>query len=47
MERWMLSRLKEDLDMISESAAQIIQVKEQLIGAVREMKPRPSLSRMC
>ncbi|MCK6568412.1 MAG: GAF domain-containing protein [Anaerolineales bacterium] len=35
--------LKEDLDMISESAAQIIQVKEQLIGAVREMKPRPVL----
>jgi CheY-like chemotaxis protein len=29
--------------MISESAAQIIQVKEQLIGAVREMKPRPVL----
>jgi len=35
--------LREDLDMISESAAQIIQVKEQLIGAVREMKPRPVL----
>lgn len=35
--------LREDLDMISESAAQIIQVKEQLIGAVREMKPRPIL----
>jgi len=35
--------LKEDLDMISESAAQIIQVKEQLIGAVREMKPRAVL----
>lgn len=35
--------LKEDLDMIAESAAQIIQVKEQLIGAVREMKPRPVL----
>lgn len=35
--------LKEDLDMISESAAQIVQVKEQLIGAVREMKPRPVL----
>jgi len=32
--------LKEDLDMISESAAQIIQVKEQLIGAVREARPR-------
>jgi hypothetical protein len=29
--------LKEDLDMISESAGQIIQVKEQLIGAVREL----------
>ncbi|MCC7117319.1 MAG: GAF domain-containing protein [Anaerolineales bacterium] len=35
--------LKEDLDLISESAAQIIQVKEQLIGAVREMKPRSIL----
>ncbi|GAB4543319.1 MAG: response regulator [Anaerolineales bacterium] len=35
--------LKEDLEMISESAAQIIQVKEQLIGAVREMKPRSVL----
>ena len=35
--------LKEDLDMISESAGQIIQVKEQLIGAVREMKPRSVL----
>ena len=35
--------LKEDLDMISESAAQIIQVKEQLIGAVREQRPRPIL----
>jgi signal transduction histidine kinase len=34
---------KEDLDMISESAAQIIQVKEQLIGAVREARPRPVL----
>ncbi|NOH03883.1 MAG: GAF domain-containing protein [Chloroflexi bacterium] len=38
-----LDSLREDLDMISESAAQIIQVKEQLIGAVREMKPRPVL----
>jgi len=38
-----MSSLSEDLDMISESAAQIIQVKEQLIGAVREMKPRPVL----
>lgn len=35
--------LKEDLDMISDSAVQIIQVKEQLIGAVREMKPRAVL----
>ncbi len=35
--------LKEDLEIISESAAQIIQVKEQLIGAVREIKPRPVL----
>lgn len=38
-----LDSLKEDLDMISESTTQIIQVKEQLIGAVREMKPRPVL----
>lgn len=38
-----LDSLREDLDMIAESAAQIIQVKEQLIGAVREMKPRPVL----
>lgn len=38
-----LESLKEDLDMISESAAMIIQVKEQLIGAVREKKPRPVL----
>jgi signal transduction histidine kinase len=38
-----LESLKEDLEMISESAAQIIQVKEQLIGAVREMRPRPIL----
>jgi len=38
-----LESLKEDLDMISESAAQIIQVKEQLIGAVREMRPRSVL----
>ncbi len=35
--------LKEDLDMIAESTALIIQVKEQLIGAVREMIPRPVL----
>jgi anti-sigma regulatory factor (Ser/Thr protein kinase) len=38
-----IESLKEDLEMISESATQIIQVKEQLIGAVREMKPRPVL----
>lgn len=38
-----IDSLKEDLDMIAESAAQIIQVKEQLIGAVREVKPRPVL----
>lgn len=38
-----MDSLKEDLDMIAESAAQIIQVKEQLIGAVREQKPRPVL----
>jgi signal transduction histidine kinase len=38
-----LESLKEDLDMIAESAAQITQVKEQLIGAVREQKPRAVL----
>jgi len=38
-----LDSLKEDLDMIAESAAQITQVKEQLIGAVREQMPRPVL----
>jgi len=38
-----LDSLREDLDMIAESAAQIIQVKEQLIGAVREQKPRAVL----
>lgn len=38
-----VNSLREDLDMISESTAQIIQVKEQLIGAVREMRPRPVL----
>jgi GAF domain-containing protein/CheY-like chemotaxis protein len=38
-----LDSLKEDLNMIAESAAQITQVKEQLIGAVREQKPRSVL----
>jgi GAF domain-containing protein/anti-sigma regulatory factor (Ser/Thr protein kinase) len=38
-----LDSLREDLDMIAESAAQITQVKEQLIGAVREQKPRAIL----
>jgi GAF domain-containing protein len=38
-----LDSLREDLDMITESAAQITQVKEQLIGAVREQKPRAIL----
>jgi signal transduction histidine kinase len=38
-----LDSLREDLDMIAESAALIIQVKEQLIGAVREQKPRAIL----
>ncbi len=38
-----LASLQEDLDMIAESAAQIIQVKEQLIGAVREQRPRAIL----
>ncbi|MBN2387515.1 MAG: GAF domain-containing protein [Anaerolineales bacterium] len=38
-----LESLKEDLALISESAAQIVQVKEQLIGQVREQEPRPIL----
>ncbi|MBI5953209.1 MAG: GAF domain-containing protein [Chloroflexi bacterium] len=38
-----IDSLREDLDMIAESTAQIIQVKEQLIGAVREQRPRPVL----
>jgi GAF domain-containing protein/anti-sigma regulatory factor (Ser/Thr protein kinase) len=35
--------LKEDLGMISESARQIVQVKEQLIGQAREQMPRPAM----
>ncbi len=35
--------LKEDLGMISESAQQIVQVKEQLIGQAREQMPRPAM----
>jgi GAF domain-containing protein/CheY-like chemotaxis protein len=35
--------LKEDLEMISESARQIVQVKEQLIGQAREQMPRPAM----
>jgi GAF domain-containing protein len=35
--------LAEDLDLIAESANQIIQIKEQLIGAAREQKPRPAM----
>jgi len=38
-----IASLREDLDMIAESAAQITEVKEQLIGAVREVRPRPVL----
>ncbi len=38
-----LDSLQEDLAMIAESAEQITQVKEQLIGAVREQAPRPLL----
>lgn len=38
-----LDSLREDLTMIAESAEQIIQVKEQLIGAVREQAPRSVL----
>ncbi|MFZ5912504.1 MAG: GAF domain-containing protein [Chloroflexota bacterium] len=38
-----IDSLREDLAMIAESADQIIQVKEQLIGAVRDQAPRPVL----
>jgi signal transduction histidine kinase len=38
-----LDSLREDLEMIAESANLIIQVKEQLIGQAREEKPRPVL----
>ena len=38
-----VASLQEDLEMIAESATQIIQVKEQLIGAVREQRPRSVL----
>ena len=38
-----IESLREDLEMIAESADQITQVKEQLIGAVRDQVPRPVL----
>jgi GAF domain-containing protein/anti-sigma regulatory factor (Ser/Thr protein kinase) len=38
-----LESLKEDLEMIGESAQQIVQVKEQLIGQAREQMPRPAM----
>jgi len=38
-----IESLREDLEMIAESANQITQVKEQLIGAVRDQAPRPVL----
>jgi GAF domain-containing protein len=38
-----IESLREDLEMIAESADQITQVKEQLIGAVRDQAPRPVL----
>jgi signal transduction histidine kinase len=38
-----LESLREDLEMIADSADLITQVKEQLIGAVREQAPRPVL----
>jgi GAF domain-containing protein len=38
-----IDSLREDLAMIAESADQIVQVKEQLIGAVRDQAPRPVL----
>lgn len=36
-----LASLREDLDLISESASLIVAVKEQLIGQAREQKPSP------
>ncbi len=36
-----LSSLREDLDLISESASLIVAVKEQLIGQAREQRPSP------
>ena len=38
-----IDSLREDLEMIAESADMITQVKEQLIGAVRDQAPRPVL----
>lgn len=38
-----LDSLREDLDLISESAGLIVAVKEQLIGQAREQKPGPVL----
>lgn len=38
-----IDSLREDLEMIAESADLITQVKEQLIGAIREQAPRPVL----
>ena len=38
-----LESLREDLDLISESASLIVAVKEQLIGQAREQKPAPVL----
>ena len=35
--------MKEDLEMIAESARLIMEVKEQLIGQAREQKPRPCM----
>lgn len=38
-----IDSLREDLEMIAESADLITQVKEQLIGAIRDQAPRPVL----
>lgn len=35
--------LKEDLDLVAQSAALIIEVKENLLGPAREQKPRPAM----
>jgi GAF domain-containing protein len=38
-----LASIREDLDLIDESARMIIEVKENLLGPAREQKPRPAM----